>query len=437
VTRQVQRNFNAADPLRVLVFPGGTEIGLEVGKALRYCKEISLFSTGSDVPNHAPYVFARHSVLPDIRQDGWVDALNRVIVQNRIDVIIPAYDEIILALAENADRLAAPVISSPPDACRITRAKSLTYRALKDIVPVPRMFGTPEEVERYPVFVKPDRGQGSEGAKKVSDEAALRDELRRTPDLLVLELLTGPEYTVDCFSDRDRGLLFCQGRIRVRTKSGISMASRHSHQPEFSEWGAAIGKRLGLRGAWFFQAKENARGELRLLEVAPRVAGAMCLNRVLGVNFPLLSLYEHFRLPYQILTNKVEATLERSLINRYSSSVVYDAVYVDLDDTLIINGSVNLELIRFLYQCVNAGKHLCLLSRHAKDPVATLERYRLAGLFDEIIHIDRVKLKSEYIQRRPAIFIDDSFRERREVAESLGIPTFDSSMIEGLLDDRM
>lgn len=35
-----------------------------------------------------------------------------------------------------------------------------------------------------------------------------------------------------------------------------------------------------------------------------------------------------------------------------------------------------------------------------------------------------------------AIFIDDSFAERREVAEACGIPTFDLSMLELLLDDR-
>ena len=44
----------------VLVFPGGTEIGLEIQRALCQCKDIRLYSAGLDVSNHAPYVFARH-----------------------------------------------------------------------------------------------------------------------------------------------------------------------------------------------------------------------------------------------------------------------------------------------------------------------------------------------------------------------------------------
>ena len=36
-----------------------------------------------------------------------------------------------------------------------------------------------------------------------------------------------------------------------------------------------------------------------------------------------------------------------------------------------------------------------------------------------------------------AIFIDDSFAERRQVRESCGIPVFDLDMVESLLDWRV
>jgi carbamoyl-phosphate synthase large subunit len=40
----------------VFIFPGGTEIGLEINKSLRHCIEVQLFSAGLSVSNHAPYV---------------------------------------------------------------------------------------------------------------------------------------------------------------------------------------------------------------------------------------------------------------------------------------------------------------------------------------------------------------------------------------------
>ena len=38
-------------------------------------------------------------------------------------------------------------------------------------------------------------------------------------------------------------------------------------------------------------------------------------------------------------------------------------VYVDLDDTLVCKGRLNGDLIKFLYQCVNQGKRIVLLSK--------------------------------------------------------------------------
>jgi len=421
---------------RVLVLPGGTEIGLEIHRALRYCKEVELFSAGIDVPNHAPYVFQRHFVVPAIHQPEWIPALNRLLEQQAIDYIYPAYDDVLMALARHAPELRARVVTSPLETCRITRSKSLTYEHLRDVLPTPRQYRAIADVPGYPVFVKPDAGQGSQRARAVPDRAELESALAHDDSLLILEHLPGPEYTIDCFSDRERGLLFCGGRSRVRTRSGISVTSEPVEDARFRARAEAIASRLTFHGAWFFQLKEDAHGELRLLEVAPRIAGAMALHRVMGVNFPLLSLYEQERIPVSILINPAPVRLDRALVNRYEARLDYQEVYVDLDDTLIFKGRVNDELVRFLYQAFNAGKRLVVLTRHAGDPQDTLRRHRLAGLFDEVIHLQHGEPKAGAIRTASAILIDDSFRERQEVQRATGISTFDGSMLELLLSER-
>lgn len=423
----------------MLVFPGGSEIGLEIHKALAPCKEVRLFSAGQDIPNHAPFVFRHHARVPSIREPGWVEALQVVLRQWEIDYVFPAYDDIIVALVENADRLEARVVSSPLPTCRTTRSKSETYRLLDGVVPVPRLFASAEDVaaDDYPVFVKPDRGQGSQDTHLVRNRKRLHLLLQERDDYIVLEHLPGEEFTVDCFSDRDRGLLFCAGRRRTRIKSGIAMSSVTVEDPAFAEFARAIATRLTLHGAWFFQVKRDREGCLRLMEIAPRIAGTMALHRVQGVNFPLLSLYEQERVPITISPTPVgEVEIDRALTNRYRHNISYSAVYVDLDDTLLLRGKVNLDLVRFLYQCVNEGKRLVLLTRHAYDVRETLARHRLIGLFDEVIHCDQAACKADHITERDAILIDDSFRERREVREARGILTFDQSMIELLMDER-
>ena len=120
--------------------------------------------------------------------------------------------------------------------------------------------------------------------------------MRNVVDPIICEYLPGEEYTIDCFSDRERGLLFAGARRRRRIRNGIAVNTVTEQLPEV--WGIAetIGNELRLRGAWFFQLERVSGGELTLLEVAPRIAGAMAAHRVMGVNVPLLSIFEHERL---------------------------------------------------------------------------------------------------------------------------------------------
>jgi carbamoyl-phosphate synthase large subunit len=425
-------------PYGVLVFPGGTEIGLELRRALANLKEIRLAGAGSELDRHGPFAYRNWRTVPSVGAAGWIDALNAVVDELAIDAIFPGHDDVLLALAEHADELRAGVVTSPVETCRITRSKRATYELLGDAVPVPHVFAGPRDVTEFPVFAKPDRSQGSQGAVTVADEAALAAAVAAGSDL-IMELLPGTEHTVDCFSDRERGVLFARARARERTRAGISMATRTEPTTDLVERHArAIAERLELHGAWFFQLREDRHGEPRLLEVAPRVAGTSALHRVLGVNFPLLSLYEHLRMPLRLAPNDIEVRLDRALVNRYQHDLEYGHVYVDLDDTLLIGDAVNTRLVALLFQCINAGRRVVLITRHAEDVETTLARHRLSGLWDEVVHIrdERVE-KAEHIRERDAILIDDSFRERLAARERLGIATFDSSMIELLIDDRL
>jgi len=421
----------------VLVFPGGTEIGLEIHRALQHCKDIKLFSAGSNVTNHGPYVYARHVIIPRIDEVGWLEALNRIVVDNSIDYIFPAYDDIIVALVENADRIKASIVSSPLETCRITRSKLMTYRYLSGFLPVPVLYTDINLIDCYPVFVKPDKGQGSEDTHFVCNREQLEQLLNKKKELITMEYLPGEEYTVDCFSDRDAGLLFCSGRERVRTKSGISMGSRIAvHQEIFAEYARIISSRLIFYGAWFFQVKRERDSIYKLLEVAPRIAGTMALHRVQGINFPLLSINEQERMPVVLLKNDFYVEIDRALINRYKHQIEYSTIYVDLDDTLILNDKVNIQVISFIYQCINEGKRIVLITKHDKDLKQTLDKYRLNGICDHIVHIGRSDSKADYIREHDAILIDDSFSERKTASERLGIYTFDCSMLEVLSDER-
>ena len=77
------------------------------------------------------------------------------------------------------------------------------------------------EITNFPVFIKPDKGQGSVGARKINSPEELKN--IDITNFLIMEYLPGKEYTVDCFTNAEGKLIYAKGRSRKRIKSGISV----------------------------------------------------------------------------------------------------------------------------------------------------------------------------------------------------------------------
>ena len=426
-----------ADVKNILVFPAGTEIAFEIHDALKNSKFVRLFGATS-VPCHAEFVFQTCVTgLPFVDDPALIPALNRVIDAYGIDYVYPAHDSALLRFSEERDALHAKVVASARETVGICRSKTRTYRFLSGAPYLPAFYGSPDEIPGYPVFIKPAVGQGSQGARIIRDRSHLEEALSEGQEYTICEYLPGEELTVDCFTDRHGSLLVVSPRSRERIRAGIAVRSRNLPLTEdLQSIAEDINRRLSFNGAWFFQVKKNAAGQFRLLEIAPRIAGTMGLTRNLGINMPLLTLYNFWGIDVSLIPNREDLLLDRAFISRFQTNLSYSSVYVDFDDTLIVRGKVNAFLMMFLYQAFNQGKRLCLLTRHSTDIFSDLEKACIpASLFSEIIRLDEAGAKTDYIAP-DSIFIDDSFSERKRVRDALGIPVFDLDMVESLIDWR-
>ncbi len=422
---------------RILIFPCGSEIGLEVHRALRYSTHFDLIG-GSSVDDHGRFVYDEYlGGLPFHDSPEFAPLIANVIQKHRIDAIYPTMDAVADTLQSLAEQLGIRVIGSSAETTRICASKSATYDILDGLIPTPRRYPDLDAVPAYPVFIKPDRGYGSRNAARADNAADAAGLLARLPGqtMLILECLPGKEWTVDCFSDRHGTLHFHAARGRNRISNGISVNTSPSSEfaDVFADWAAIINSRLRPRGAWFFQAKLDADGRPRLLEVAARFAGSSALQRGIGVNLPLLSAFDAFDWPVAVTRYLYPIEFDRALENRYHIKLDYRHVYVDLDDCLLLKGKVNHELVSFLYKAINDGCTVSLLTRHSGDLDAALDNARLRALFNHIVHITDGAPKSAHIDAKDAIFIDDSFQERNDVAQRLGIPVFAPDMVETLL----
>jgi predicted ATP-grasp superfamily ATP-dependent carboligase len=415
----------------VLVFPCGSEIGLEINRALEYSKHFTLFGANS-VDDHGKYVYKNYVAgLPFINASNFIDEINKIIELHNIDFIIPAHDSAVLKMAENQNIIKATVITSCAKTGRICRSKRKTYQLFEKLIPTPKVYSITDKMS-FPIFLKPDVGQGSKGTYKVNTKDEVDFYFKKDQTLLPLEYLPGKEYTVDCFTDKNGILLFAAGRERVRIYNGISVNSKQVTHAQFERMAEIINKTISFRGVWFFQVKERANGELVLMEIAPRIAGTMALFRAEGVNFIQLSLFDRMGIEVSILHNKLNIEIDRALFARFSIKNDYACVYIDFDG-IIVDNSVNINIMKFLYQSKNLCKEIILLSKHKQDIKKSLKKFAISDLlFDEIIVLEENEKKSDYITNRNSIFIDDSFAERKEVFEKLHIPVFALDAVESL-----
>lgn len=422
--------------MNVLVFPCGSEIALEVYRSLCFSTHVNLYGASS-VLDHGESVYKQYiGGLPQVTEEGFIEAINAVIAAHDIDFIYPAHDSVVLAFAEAASSnlINCKVIASPVETCRIARSKRNTYMELASLIPTPQIYSAERQPVKYPVFAKPDVGQGSKGTKIIESPIELEAVLNLDESMIVCEYLPGEEFTVDCFTDRLGELRFVQGRDRSRTSNGISVRSETAYDPAFNEIAELINTKLAFRGGWFFQLKRGEDGTLKLLEIATRIAGTSGVTRALGVNLPLLSLFDAKGSDVLICKNEYSVTVDRALYNVFKLNISYEHVYVDFDDLILRNDNVNPQVIAFLYDCRNKGKRIHMITRHTSDVHTTLKQIALSyELFEDIQLVRKTENKADYMKEPNAIFIDDSFAERQDVYNSLGIPTFDAHMIEALL----
>lgn len=423
--------------INILVFPCGSEIGLEIYRSLQYSLHVNLIG-GNSVKDHGLFVFDNYiDNIPFVYSEVFISSLKKIVLKNQIDAIYPAMDSVLSKLKKHETELGCKIISSCYNTTEVCLSKLDTYKLLDKKIRVPKIYSDLDKVSKYPIFIKPIIGYGSRNVYKADSiqDAKMFFKKLNAEDYVISEYLPNEEYTVDCFTNRHGRILFVGPRKRNRVTNGISVNTIpvSDNLDEFYEMANKINEALSFRGAWFFQVKRNCEDQLVLLEVASRLAGSSSLYRGLGVNFALLSVFDAFNFDVDIRKNNYSIELDRALDNKYKVDINYLTVYVDYDDCLIINGSININLLTFLYQSFNDNKKIVLITRHNGDISKDLKKFRLDSLFDEVFQIDKHDKKYKYMTDKHGIFIDDSFAERKEVQDQIGIPVFSPDMVEVLL----
>jgi len=404
---------------RVLVAPGTTRIAREIQNSLSDVKDVRLFGVGSSLRDAKSFKYTSYKKIGRFDERDALEQLEQTVREWGIDFVFFAHDSWINEFRDLGVIGGAKIVGHNPVAVEICSFKSRTYSRLGDIIRVPRVFSTPDSIGSFPAFIKPDRGQGSVGSDIIKSERQLKGWSKKISGneskWLISEYLPGREYTIDCFSDIHAKLLFARTRQRIKLKKGLATSTQIVNDSELLTWAGLISTCLEITGSWFFQVKKNSAGENVLMEVGLRIAGASGIQRLSGVNLSLMALYQAKGEDVSVIQ---EAVFPRVWVSGFNLGFVFNQIFVDFDDTIIVNSKLNGSLLKFLRRQKLSGVKITIISKNVGDLAGMLKGLKLRRFFDEIIQVPQNTRKSSFINTSDSfLFIDDSFSERLEMKE--------------------
>ena len=284
--------------VRVMITGVGGPAAVSVMKSLGADASVSLIAADMD-----PWAAGLYLVPPEARtlvpagtDPRYADATLARCAAMGVDVLIPTCDAELRPLGKARDefrRAGIELLLAPDSALEVCLDKLALAERCAGHLPVPRTerldkIADPESWT-YPVMIKPRSGSGSRGISvAASSEELLR--LEPSPDFLVQDYLPGEEYSVDVLADVTGHVVAAVPRVRERVDSGVSVAGRTMHDAELEQMGAAVATATGLTYIANVQFRRDAAGRPALLEVNPRVPGALPLTVASGVDMPRMAL---------------------------------------------------------------------------------------------------------------------------------------------------
>ncbi len=298
--------------VRILVTGAGGPAALGLMRSLEasdietYAADIDPYAQGL---YHVPA--ERRLIVPRGDDPDFAHRLRVECLARRISLVVPTVESELASVAGQRDafrRDGIELMAPAAEALRKCLDKWRLFESLDghEYLPRTRLLDSRFDPGGWvlPVFVKPRRASGSNGARRIETQQELAS-LPRDGSLIVQELLPGAEFSVDVLrlhagtptaaSAERRGRevehrLIAVVRERLKIDSGIAVASRVVRNPELESVACQLVSEIRVGPISNVQFRADPAGRPRLLEINPRVPGTIALTVAAGVNMPLLAV---------------------------------------------------------------------------------------------------------------------------------------------------
>lgn len=245
--------------------------------------------------------------VPPVNDPGFIDRMLEICEAEDVRIVVPTIDPELSHWARAADRFASigtRVVISEESIVALARDKLATSRLLlENGLEAPRS-GTIQEVTEdpdswhWPLIAKPVDGSGSRGIVHLEKPADLSQLDSSSSTLFVQELISGREYTVNMYFDRDGKFGCAVPHWRVEVRAGEVSKGITERHPELASVAERLGGVLkGASGPLCFQAIVRPDGTAVVFEINARFGGGYPLAHQAGAPFARWLLEEVLERP--------------------------------------------------------------------------------------------------------------------------------------------
>lgn len=290
----------------------------------------------TDNSRYAPalYFADKYYIVPLISDANYIDIILNICREEKINAITTLIDPEIMLLAENRGRfekIGVEVLAPSVETARLCYDKYEMFKYLSGRgIRTVKTWGTYQEAMEavesgeviFPMFVKPRRGSGSVGARKVHDAKGLKEAFDLDNSMIAQELMAG-EGTVDLDADIYVDTIShlpvaIFSKKKISTTIGGANKTISFKDEELFRFIDDVLKHFEFNGAidadFFYK-----NGEYYLSEINPRFGGAYLHAYGAGVDF------------VKLIERNLEGKANPRIVGQYGENIVmmmYDSVVI-------------------------------------------------------------------------------------------------------------
>ena len=296
-------------------------------------KDGKIVATDISLTAPAIYMADKYYIVPRINDENYIPTILDICKKEDIQAVTTLIDPEIIILAENRNKfeeIGVEVLTPYKETAEICFDKYVMYEYLKEKnIRTVLTYSDIETFEigkakgeiNFPVFVKPRRGSGSVGARKVEDMETLKKSMLEDSSLIIQELMSDAldidaDIYVDTISNQAVSLF---SKKKLETKIGGASKTISFKDDKLNTFASEALKVFKFNGPIDMDFWDRD-GEYYLSEINPRFGGGYLHAYGAGVDF------------VKLIENNVNAIENKPDFGNYEDDVVmmmYDSVVIE------------------------------------------------------------------------------------------------------------